>query len=63
MALAYFRMLIIELLNKDIDIVTEKAPLIILNSKSAVCMANNGKDNKHAINIARRVNLVRNGEN
>ena len=63
MALAHFRMLIIEILNKDLDIVPEKAPLIILNSKSAVCMANNGKDNKHAIHIARRVNFVRNGEN
>ena len=36
MALAHFRMLIYELLNKDPEIVTEEAPLIVLNSKSAM---------------------------
>ena len=61
MALAYFRMLIHEFLNKDPDIVIEKYPLIILDSKSAVCMANNGKDTKHTSHIARRMHLVRNG--
>ena len=39
------------------------SPLIILDSKSAVCMANNGKGTKHKRKIARRVHLVRNGEN
>ena len=53
MALAHLRMLIHELLNKDSDIVTEEAPLIVLNSKSAMCMDNNGKDTKHTIHIAR----------
>ena len=37
-------MVIHELLNKDPDIVPEEDPPIILDSKSAVCMANNGKD-------------------
>ena len=36
MALAHFRMLIHELLNKDPDIVPDKAPLIVLDSKSAM---------------------------
>ena len=43
MALAHFRMLIHELLNKGPDIVPEEAPLIVLDSKSDMCMANNGK--------------------
>ena len=54
-------MLIYELLKKDPDIVPEEAPLIILDSKYAVCMANNGEDTKHIWHIARRVYLVRNG--
>ena len=61
-ALAHFRMLINELLNKDPDIVPEKSPIIILDSKSAVCMAKNGKDTNHTRHIARRVHFVRNGE-
>ena len=62
MALANFRMLIHELLNNDPDIVSEEAPLIVLDSKSAMYMANS-KDTKHTILIARRMHLVRNGEN
>ena len=38
MALANFRMLIHELLNKDPDIVPEESPLMILYSKYTVCM-------------------------
>ena len=38
MALAHFRMLIHKLLNKDPYIVTEESPLIVLDSKSAICM-------------------------
>ena len=63
MALAHFRMLIHELLNKDLDIVPEKDPLIILDSKSAVFMDNNGKYTKEIRHISKRVNFVRNGEN
>ena len=63
MALAYLRMLINELLNKDTDIVPKEAPLIVSDSKSAMCMAKNGKDTKHTRHIARRINFVRNGEN
>ena len=47
MALAHFSMLIHELLNKDPDIVQEEAPLIVLDSKSYMCLSNNGKDTKH----------------
>ena len=63
MDLAHFRMLIHEFLNKDRNIVREEAPLIILDSRSATCMAKNGKDTKHTRHISRRVHFVRNGEN
>ena len=55
-------MLIHELLKKDPDIVPEEAPLIVLDSKSAMCMAKNGKDTKHTRHISRRMRLVNNGE-
>ena len=61
MSLAHFRMLIYELLNKDTDIVPQEDPLVILDSKSAVCMYNNGKDTKHTRHISRRMHFVRNG--
>ena len=62
MALSNFSMWINELLNKDPDIVTEEAPLIVLDSKSTMCMAKNVKDNKHTRHIARRINSIRNWE-
>ena len=62
MALAHLRMLIHELLNKDPDIFPEEYPLIVLDSKSDMCMDNNGKDNKNTRHIARRMHFVRNGE-
>ena len=55
-------MLIHKLLNKNPNIVQEEYPLVILDSKSAVCMANNGKDTKYTSHISRRVNFVRNVE-
>ena len=42
--------------------VPKEAPLIVLYSKYAMCMDNNGKDNKHTIHIGRRIHFVRNGE-
>ena len=63
MALVNLRMLINELLNKYSDMVPEEAFLIIMDSKSAVCISNNGKDTNHARQISRRVKFVRNGEN
>ena len=63
MALAHFRMLIREFLNKDPDIVPEEAPLIILYSKSAVCMAKSGKDSNNTRHLSRRLYCVRNGDN
>ena len=62
MALAHFRVLNNEFLNNDTDVVPEQAPLIILDSKSAVCMAKIGKYTKHARHIYRRINFIRNGE-
>ena len=63
MALAYFRILIHEFLNKNPDVVPEEASMIISDSNSDVCMAKNFKDTKHTRQIARRVHLLRNGEN
>ena len=62
MALAHFRMLVHELLNEDPDMVPKEAPLIVLDSKSAMCKAKNGKDTKHNRHISRIMHLVRNGE-
>ena len=42
--------------------VPKEAPLIVLDSKYDMCMAKNGKDNKHTRNIARRMHFLRNGE-
>ena len=50
------------LLNKCPYIVSEEAPLIILDRESAVCMSKNGKDTNHTRHIARRVHFFRNGE-
>ena len=62
MALAHFRILIHEFVNKDPDIVTDEDPLIVLDSKSAMCVAKNGKDTKHTRHIARRMHFIRNRE-
>ena len=63
MDLAHFRMLIHELLNINSYIFPEEAPIIILDSNSAMCMDNNGKYTKHKSQILRRVHFVRNVEN
>ena len=44
MALAYFRMLVQELLNEDPYMVPKEAHFIVLDSKSTMCMSNNGKN-------------------
>ena len=62
MALAYFRVLIHYFLNKDRDVVPKQAPLIILDSKSDIIMANIVKDTKHTRHIFRRIHFVSNGE-
>ena len=56
MALAHFRML-----NKEPDVVPEQSPIIILDRKSDICMAKNGKYTKHTIHISRRIHFLRNG--
>ena len=63
MDLANLRMLVHELLNKYPDIVPEEVSIIILDSKSSVCIASNDKDTKHTRHIVRIVNFVKNGEN
>ena len=62
MALARFRMLVHELLNDYPDMVPKEAPLIVLDRKSAMCMAKNGNYTKHTRHIARRMHFVRNGD-
>ena len=51
-----------ELMNKDPYVFSEQAPPIILDSKVDVCMANNGKYNKHTIHIYSRMQFVIHGE-
>ena len=63
MSLAHFRILIHKLLNKDTDIVPEAEPLIILNKKSSVCMANNGTYTNYTRKIARVLHFSINVEN
>ena len=55
-------MLIHEFFNKDPGIIPQESPLVVLDSKYAMCMAKNGKDTKHTRQTARRINYVRNGE-
>ena len=62
MDLAHFIMLVHELLNEDPDMVPKEAPLIVLDSKAAMCMAKNVRDTKHTRHIARRMHFVMNGE-
>ena len=62
MDLAYFRMLIHELLNNDPNIFPEEANLIVLDINYAMCRAKNGKYNKNTRYIASRMHFVRNGE-
>ena len=62
MVLAHFSILIHELLKKDPDIFPEEAPMILLDSKSGVFMANNVKDTKNTRHVARRIHFVRNGK-
>ena len=62
MALAHFRMLVHGLLNEDPDMVPKEPILIVFDSKSAMCMAKNGKDTKHTRHISRRIHVVINGE-
>ena len=58
MALSHFRMLVHELLNEDPDMVPKEASLIVLDSKSAMCMAKNSKDTKHTRHIADNPTIV-----
>ena len=62
MALSHLSMLIHELLEKDTYIVLEQYPLNVLDRKSDVWVANNGKDTNHTMNIDIIVKNLRNGE-
>ena len=60
--LLHFRIINNNFLNKYLGLFQEQAPLLILAGKSAVCVVNNGKDNKHTRKIARIMHFVINGE-
>ena len=62
MSQAHYRILNNELLNNNPNVFPEQAPLIILDIKSAFCMAKHGKDNKHSKHISRRMHFATNGE-
>ena len=62
MDLSHFRIINNECLNKDPYVEPERAPLVILNSSSAICMAKNVKNTKHTRHISRKMHLVGNGE-
>ena len=57
MDLAHLRALIHEFLNKDPDIFPEEALLIVLDSKSGMCMANNSKNTKYTRHNAKKMNF------
>ena len=42
--------------------VPKEAPLIVLDRKSAMCMAKNGRDTKHTRHIEKRMYFLRNEE-
>ena len=49
-------------MNKDPEVVTEQAPLIILYGKSDLCMSNNGKDTRHTRKFSNRMHFVKNSK-
>ena len=51
-----------ELMNKDLYVVPQQAPIIIFDRKPDVCMEKNGKDIKHTRQISRIMHFVINGE-
>ena len=57
MALAHFRMLKSEFEGKNPDKITSDPPLIVMNSRSGVDMAKNGKDTKHTRHIASQISF------
>ena len=57
-----FRILDYNLLKKGQNVVPEQAPFIVLDTKSAICMAKTAKDTKHTIHVSRIIHFVRNGE-
>ena len=62
MFLAHFRIIFFEFLNKEPEIVTEEALLIVLYSKSVVFLDKNGKDTKHTRHIERIFYFLKNDE-
>ena len=61
-SLSGFSVLNNEIINKDKYVVSEQAPIITLDSKSYVCMANNGKETKHTRHISSSIHFVINVE-
>ena len=49
------------MMNTDPDVVPDQSPIVLLDSKPAVCISTNGKDIKHTRQNSRRIHFVRNG--
>ena len=62
MDLSHFRMINNEFLNRYTYVVPEQAPLVILDIKSDVYIANNGMDTKHTRPLSIIVCFVINGD-
>ena len=62
MDLEHLRMMNIELLNKDPDVVPEQEHIIILDNKSAVYIDKNSKDTKYNRHISIIMHFIRNGK-
>ena len=59
---AHYRMTNIGMMNKVPYLVPDHAHPIIMESNSALCMANNGKGKKHTRHISRIINFIINCE-
>ena len=62
MVRAHFRVLNNELLDKDTDVVPEQEPIIILDSKLAMCTSNNVTVTKYTRHISRIMHFLINVE-
>lgn len=60
--LAHFKMLNSALKGEDPDQLPSDPPLIVMDSKSGIDMAKNGKNSKHTRHIMRRIHFVHMGE-
>ena len=60
--LSHFKLINKKTRDKDTDVVTYQAPLIITEINSTSCVTKNGEDTKHISHIYRRIHFVKNGK-